>query len=124
MARRLAGSADRRRFRIWIARYEDWSPASWQDTPPAAVAVAPAESGSLAAGQVEAYLRGFNRRMLRSGLRLWAVAVPVRVRYEGDLAPGEPIGGGGRGSACGGGKKKKPVERLSGVDARRAHTAG
>ena len=37
------------------------------------------------ADQTLPFLEGFNRTMLDRRARLWAVAVPVTLRYDGDL---------------------------------------
>ncbi|HEX4143881.1 MAG TPA: hypothetical protein VHY91_10135 [Pirellulales bacterium] len=107
------GDAPRQRFRIWIAGYDDWQPTDWRDVPPRAIAREPAEALVLSAAQAESFVEGFNREMLRKqsrdgrGLdgnaldgnaldgekRLWAVAVPVVVRYEGDPHPGQILTG-------------------------------
>lgn len=76
-------------FRLWIARYEDWAPVRWDDTPPQAIALELAVDGVYSAVQAAAFVEGFNTEMLRDPQRRWAVAVPVTLRYDGDLAPGQ-----------------------------------
>ena len=85
------GGADRGRYRVWIARVADWQPRSCADVPPTAAAVEPAETGTLSARQAARYVRAFNRVVLRGHVKVWAVAVPVAVRYDGDPVPGQPI---------------------------------
>ena len=51
----------------------------------------PAEEGVLSAHQAACYVKAFNRAALGQGLRVWAVALPVVVRYEGDLRPGPKL---------------------------------
>jgi hypothetical protein len=89
-------TADRngeRVFRIWIAQARDWLPRCWNDVPPAAVALEPAEAGCLVADEARVYLEGFNQRMLAEARPLWAVALPVRVQYAGDAEPGQAVKG-------------------------------
>lgn len=81
--------ADHRRFRVWIVRYDDWEPQNPHDYPPAAVALEPAENGTMTARQARAYTESFNRAMLSTGRRLWSLAVPVAVRYEGEPQAGQ-----------------------------------
>jgi hypothetical protein len=81
-------------FRIWVVRYERWRPGAWDELPPRAVAVEAAEAAPLSAGEAARFLEGFNGTMLaRSATadRLWAIAVPVTIRYEGDLHTGQTI---------------------------------
>jgi hypothetical protein len=81
------------RFRIWIASFQDWQPSAWQDVPPRAVALEPAAGEALSAAEAQAFLEGFNGRMLAEHKRLWAVAVPVVIRFDGDAQPGESVTG-------------------------------
>ena len=80
-----------RRFRVWIARYEHWQPECHRQVPPAAVAVEPAEGGTMSAEEAATYVEAFNRAALARPGRLWAVALPVRIRYEGEPRPGQVI---------------------------------
>ena len=105
-------------YRIWIAGYDDWQPTDWRDIPPRAIAREPAEAFAMSATQAASFLEGFNRemlhrqmldgqtldgqmpdgqrldgRMLDGAKRLWAVAVPVLVCYEGDAQAGEDVAG-------------------------------
>ena len=79
------------RFRVWIARYEQWQPADYQQVPRAAVAVEPAEEGTMSAEEAGTYVEAFNRAALGSPEGLSAVALPVKVRYEGEPRPGQTI---------------------------------
>jgi hypothetical protein len=79
------------RFRVWITRYDHWQPRSLLDRPPAATAVEPAERGTMSTRQATAYVEAFNRAALQAGRRLWALAVPVVVRYEGEPRAGETL---------------------------------
>ncbi len=80
------------RFRVWIARYEHWQPAGYGEVPPAAVAVEPAEGDVMSAEEAATYVEAFNRVALGRSGKLWAVALPVYVRYEGEPEPGQTIG--------------------------------
>lgn len=79
------------RFRVWITRYDDWQPRSLLDRPPRAIAVEPAEKGTMTARQAAAYVEAFNRAAFESGRRVWALAVPVVVRYEGEPRAGDAV---------------------------------
>lgn len=72
-------------FRVWITRYERWRPVSWDDLPPRATAVEPADTAAMSAREAIRFLEGFNRTMLARLLPVWAIAVPVTIHYEGDL---------------------------------------
>ncbi len=78
-------------FRIWVVRVEPWRPGGWDDLPPRATAVEPAEQGSFSAPDAARFLEGFNGTMLSRSARLWAVAVPVSIRYEGDQCRGQIV---------------------------------
>jgi len=87
-------TADRtRRFRVWIAAYDDWRPSDARDLPPKAVALEPAEEGTMSGDQAVAYVEAFNRTAIERPRRIWAVALPVTVRYEGEPQAGETIEG-------------------------------
>ena len=79
----------RQAYRLWVSRYDNWAPARWDDVPPQAVALEAAVDGVYSAAQAAAFVEGFNTEMLRDPQHRWAVAVPVRVRYDGDLHPGQ-----------------------------------
>jgi len=78
-------------FRIWVVRYEQWRPGAWDELPPRAVAVEAAEAAPLSAGEASRFIEGFNGTMLTRRCRLWAVAVPVTIRYESDLRTGQTV---------------------------------
>lgn len=78
-------------FRIWVVRYEQWRPGAWDELPPRAVAVEAAESAPLSANEAARFIEGFNGTMLLRRCQLWAVAVPVSIRYEGDLRAGQTV---------------------------------
>ncbi len=80
-------------FRIWIAGYQDWFPTRWNEVPPTAVALQPAEEGCLVAEKARAFLKGFNRQMLAQAKPLWAVALPVCVQFAGDAHCGQSVHG-------------------------------
>jgi hypothetical protein len=85
-------SVDSRQFRVWITRYEKWRPRSVRDRPPSAVAVEPAEPGTMSAREARAYAAAFNESALAARCKLWAVILPVVVRYEKDAQPGQVLG--------------------------------
>jgi hypothetical protein len=75
-------------FRVWITRFEKWQPQAWNELPPRATAVEPADASAMSAREAIRFLEGFNRTMLARLLPIWAVAVPVTIHYEGDLRVG------------------------------------
>jgi hypothetical protein len=79
------------RCRVWIVRYEGTTPPSWHEVPPGAVAVEPAEGHPMSARRARQYVEAFNRSAIAGAQKVWAVAVPVRIRYEGDARPGESL---------------------------------
>lgn len=79
------------RFRVWIARYDNWFPADSRAMPPRAVALEPAEEEPMSVEEAEVYVRAFNREALARSCQLWAVALRVAVRYEGDPQPGQVL---------------------------------
>lgn len=80
-------------FRLWIATYADWSPAHWSDSPPQARALELVEDAAYSADEAALFLEGFNSAMLELQRPIWAVAVPIVVRYEGDVQPGAAVHG-------------------------------
>jgi hypothetical protein len=78
--------------RVWIVRYEGSPPNCWHDVPAGAVAVEPAEGQAMSARRARRYVEAFNRSALGGAQKVWAVAVPVRICYEGDARPGECLG--------------------------------
>ena len=82
------------RCRVWIVRYEGAPPANWHDVPAEAVAIEPAEGQAMSACHARRYVEAFNHAALRGTQKVWAVAVPVTLRYEGDARPGERLCGG------------------------------
>jgi hypothetical protein len=64
---------------------------SWSDRPPLATAIEPLSEATYDAENAQLFLQGFNSQMLLSERGLWAVAVPVTLRFEGDLQPGDKI---------------------------------
>ncbi|MFH1924710.1 MAG: hypothetical protein ABIP48_33075 [Planctomycetota bacterium] len=79
------------RHRVWIAGYRDWKPGGYSEVPPDAVALEPAENGDLSAREAARYVEAFNRAALAGRRKIWAVAVPVAVRYDGEPCPGQPL---------------------------------
>ena len=84
---RIAG----RRFRVWIVRYDDWQPEDLRCVPPCAVALEPAERGTMSARQAAAYAEAFNRAALTASRKLWAIVLPVELHYVGDPQPGQVL---------------------------------
>ena len=79
-------------YRVWIAAYRDWTPRSYGDVPPRATALEPAEQGTMSTRQAARYVEAFNRAALASGRPIWAVAVPVTIRWDGEPRPGQSLG--------------------------------
>lgn len=85
-------------FRLWIVRYYDWRPTHWNERPPRATALCPMEDAVYSSEEATLLLEGFNgwivqNQNVASGQqdRRWAIAVPVRLVYEGDLVEGEVV---------------------------------
>ncbi len=74
----------------WGDDLRQWRPMCWADRPPLATALEPV-SDAISAEDAQLFLEGFNSQMLRDERELWVVAVPVTLRYEGDLRPGDEI---------------------------------
>src|SRR5262245_20128777 len=76
-------------YRVWIGRYSRWCPSRWSDVPPQAEAVEPVDSRILGRDEARQVVEGFNRRMLHGEDCRWAIAVPVRIRIDGEPRPGQ-----------------------------------
>jgi hypothetical protein len=76
---------------VWIAAYDRWQPRGCGDVPPEAVALEAAEAGTMSAAEAAAYVEAFNRAVLGRSRRIWAVALPVSICYDGDPQPGQTI---------------------------------
>ncbi len=75
--------------RVWIAEYQDWDPTDWTDMPRKAMAVQAASSTCVSVPDAAMFVEAFNREMLRRRTPFWAIAVPITIRFEQDLTPGE-----------------------------------
>jgi len=80
------------RYRVWITSCGNWGSEDYGDVPPDAVAIEPAERGTMSAREAACYVRAFNRVAAVRRLKVRAVAVPVKVCYEGDPRPGGSLG--------------------------------
>ena len=79
------------RHRVWIVRYEGWRPGGLGDVQVGAVAIEPAERQTMTARQAQRYVEAFNRAVENSPQKIWAVALPVSIRYVGDPQPGQAL---------------------------------
>jgi hypothetical protein len=79
------------RHRVWIVRYAGRRPNGWCELPTGAVAVEPAERGTMTARRARQYVEAFNRAAEGGREQVWAVALPVSIRYQGDPQPGQAI---------------------------------
>jgi hypothetical protein len=86
-----AKPVEKQRRRVWIVRYEGPPPARLDGVPAGAVAMEPAERGTFSARAARRYAAAFNRAALAGRRRVWAVPVPVMVRYEGEPSPGDAL---------------------------------
>lgn len=86
-----SGRMGKTRYRVWLVAGVGPPPRYARYLPPTATAIRPAEDGVLSAPQAARYVEAFNRAALARGLGTWAIAVPVAVRYEGDLRAGESV---------------------------------
>ena len=81
------------RFRVWLARCGDGPQLGTTEDPSlGAVALEPAEEGTMSGPQAEAYVTTFNRVAALTPSRIRAVALPVMIRYEGEPRAGQPLG--------------------------------
>lgn len=80
-------------FRLWLISCVDWRPQRWNEAPPQATALEPVAEGACSAAEAATFLEGFNTAMLSCDRGLWAVAVPVVLRYEGDARAGAAVRG-------------------------------
>lgn len=80
-----------RQYRVWIVRYPRKAPKRYTQTPADAIAQEPAENDTMSARQAARYVAAFNRAALARHRRLWAVALPVAVRFEGEPQPGDAM---------------------------------
>jgi hypothetical protein len=78
------------RYRVWIVRDEGWHPDS-PGQPTGAIAIEPAEKGTMTARQAQRYIEAFDRAAQGHARRFRAVALPVTIRYLGDPQPGERL---------------------------------
>ena len=79
------------RYRVWLIRYDDWRPRSWRAAPPRGLALGPADEQPMTAEQADAFVRSFNSKMLSAPKQIWAVAIKIRLAYEGDLEAGQVV---------------------------------
>ena len=86
---------DQQLVRVWIAECHDWNPTDWSDMPRKAMAVQAASDTCVSVPDAARFVEGFNQEMLRRRMTLWAIAVPITIRFEQDLTPGESVTGRG-----------------------------
>ena len=87
-------ASGQRLFRLWIVTYlGDWKPRRWNEAPPAAQAVEPVDDAVYSAQEAAMFLEGFNSAMLEADRPIWAVAVSVTIRFEGDARSGASVRG-------------------------------
>ena len=77
------------RYRVWLAKRQDRRSQGTDDSP--AIALEPAEEGTMSARQAARYVTAFNRAAADLGREVRAIALPVSVRYDGDPEPGRPL---------------------------------
>ena len=88
---RDSDSPETLQYRVWLCAVTNWEPRDSSDVPPFATAVEPAENGTMPADQAAKYVQSFNGRMMALGRRVWAVAIPVAIRYLGEPNPGQRL---------------------------------
>jgi hypothetical protein len=81
----------RERYRVWLAASGDPAPQGCSNVAPDAVALQPAEPGTMSARQAARYVGAFNRAARARGIKIRAVALPVVVRYDGEPRPGQSL---------------------------------
>lgn len=79
-------------YRVWIVQFRNWRPEQWDAVPPRFTVLEPGVADHLSPEAAAHWLQGFNADMLSAGKNLWAVAVAVQLRYEGDLVAGQTVG--------------------------------
>jgi hypothetical protein len=81
------------RFRVWIARHlAEPNPTPAAEAAAAeAIAIEPAEPGTMSARHARCYVGAFNHAAMARRSSLRAVALPVVIRYEGEPAAGQRI---------------------------------
>jgi len=79
------------RYRVWIVRYKGQPPARLHVRPARSIALRPAEAGTMSRREAWSYVAAFNRAARSGPGRVWAVALPVTVRYAGDPQPDRPL---------------------------------
>jgi hypothetical protein len=77
----------------WNDDLSDWHPSEWHQSPPRATALEPVDDALVSADEAALFIEGFNRAMLGDDRPIWAVAVPITLRYEGDAQAGMPVQG-------------------------------
>jgi hypothetical protein len=80
-------------LRLWIVTYADWRPTRWNEPPPSATAVELVEDALYSADEAALFLEGFNESMLEHRQPIWAVALPITIRYDGDAQAGMSVRG-------------------------------
>ena len=85
------GRAVENRYRVWIVRYQGWPPERWDAIPAGSNAVEPAERGTMTIRKARHYVEAFNRAAQKGPKKIWAVALPVSIRYVGDPQPGQVL---------------------------------
>lgn len=78
-------------YRVWLLKYRNWQPTRWSEVPPHGEVLEPADSRCLSESEAAIFVETFNQAMLGQQRNLWAVSVPVAVRYLGDLKPGQIV---------------------------------
>ena len=79
-------------YRVWIVQFDRCEPVRPDEVPAArAVALEPAEEGTMPAAEARAYVEAFNRVAARGRRRVRAVALPVVIRYQGEPRPGQAL---------------------------------
>lgn len=87
----VAAGCQQQKYRVWLVGFGDWQPERWSDVPPESVALEAAEESWLSIEEAAVFVRSFNSAMLTHPKRVWAIPVPVVVRYEGDLTAGQTV---------------------------------
>jgi hypothetical protein len=79
-------------FRVWLTRCREAAGSAGLDPALGAVAIEPAEEGTMSGPEARAYVATFNRVAALKPSRIRAVAVPIRITYEGEPRPGQTLG--------------------------------
>jgi hypothetical protein len=66
-----------RQFAVWLVRFDNWLPRSWNECPPRAVVLEPADDELMSADEAAGFIEGYNDTILRRSESTWAVPIAM-----------------------------------------------